>query len=666
MSRRYPVADVYEERESDVYRNGRRATTREYEELDVDITRSRQPDFLREDYGRTTAGALVVAERRGVDFERNSRRGSPTRSVHSVRPRTREVEKEEIIIREERSERPRRRERSQSRDVSVRRSERPTRPRGSEREEIDINITHEESTERPRPRPREVERDEISIRRSETERAPPPPRPREVAREEVIFRRGEGERRPRPREVEKEEIIIRHDESTRGPPPRREIEREEIKITHQHDDHRSSRGRDRSSSRERISIRERSRPAPRERSLPPKLVARETEEFVIRRRRPPSPSPSPSPPRRKVETDTIVIKRTERSPTPPPPPPPEPELPPPPPVLQPIYRPPIHQEIHQEIITHHRHIDHGVERARSPTPPPPPPAREPTPPRAKEETLEIDIHRSGRDGGKSYHEDIEIDIDRKGHRDRSRSRDRQIARPRSMSAPRSRYYDDEIEAEAEYYNRKAMERSFPGEAHNGATKDWAIVDVPPGTERVKMDGAGGGSQEISWQRYNGVRRSKFITGDREYDMPFGDRERAHAPAPLPPPPAPAPAPPPPAPVEDTRVSITINEDRRVAAPAKHRPAADMWTEVTKDLVLREAIEEMGYDYEETEYFFYVMEYLRYEDVLQLVEISDEIRHARRRRLREIEWEREEISTRRPVEDRYYEREVIIDGARRRH
>jgi predicted DNA-binding protein len=38
---------------------------------------------------------------------------------------------------------------------------------------------------------------------------------------------------------------------------------------------------------------------------------------------------------------------------------------------------------------------------------------------------------------------------------------------------------------------------------------------------------------------------------------------------------------------------------------------DMWTEVTKDLVLREAIEQMGYSCEETEDFFYVMEYLKY-------------------------------------------------------
>ena len=43
-----------------------------------------------------------------------------------------------------------------------------------------------------------------------------------------------------------------------------------------------------------------------------------------------------------------------------------------------------------------------------------------------------------------------------------------------------------------------------------------------------------------------------------------------------------------------------------------KPRTDiMWTEITKDLVVKEAIEDMGYDYEETEFFFYVMVYLRY-------------------------------------------------------
>ena len=111
-----------------------------------------------------------------------------------------------------------------------------------------------------------------------------------------------------------------------------------------------------------------------------------------------------------------------------------------------------------------------------------------------------------------------------------------------------------------------------------------------------MDGTGGGRQEISWDRYNGTRRSKFVTGDREFDAQFDLAARR---PPLPPPPA---APP----VEERRITITKREE----GPVRERKS-DMWTEITKDLVSKEAIEFMGYEYEETESFYYVMEYLRY-------------------------------------------------------
>lgn len=187
-------------------------------------------------------------------------------------------------------------------------------------------------------------------------------------------------------------------------------------------------------------------------------------------------------------------------------------------------------------------------------------------------------HRNRRNGRGEFEEDITVERDRLG------GGDREVAalRSRSRSTARRRHYDDKLEEEADYYNRKAMERAYVGEAYNGATRDWSIVDVPPGTERVKMDGAGGSSQEISWQRYNGVRRSKFLAGDREFDSGFGMPDhRAHAP-PL----------------------------ASLGPPARIRPS-DMWTEITKDLVIKEAIQAQGYQFEETEFFYYVMEYLRY-------------------------------------------------------
>lgn len=204
------------------------------------------------------------------------------------------------------------------------------------------------------------------------------------------------------------------------------------------------------------------------------------------------------------------------------------------------------------------------------------------------------------------------------------------ARPppeRSMSRTRIR----ESESEAEYYARKTNERAVIGEAFNGATKGWSIVDVPPGTERVQMDGVGGGSQEISWQKYNGVRRSKFIP-ERERTSSISQSTS----------------------VRD-RVEISSREDQLAIAPARdtttldieissrrrgggagyerereyeriteesarprgpttikqQRVTNDLWTEITKDLVAREAIEELGYDFEETEFFYYIIQYLRY-------------------------------------------------------
>lgn len=139
-----------------------------------------------------------------------------------------------------------------------------------------------------------------------------------------------------------------------------------------------------------------------------------------------------------------------------------------------------------------------------------------------------------------------------------------------------------------------------GEAYNGFTKDWAIVDVPPGTKRVEMEGVGGAKEEVTWQRYNGVRRSKFIPdgagevevfSERERER---DREREKERE-----------------VVETRELVVDTRDRGRRFVAEKSKEDVMWTEITKDLVIREAIEAVGFDFEETEFFFYVMEYLRY-------------------------------------------------------
>ncbi|KAI0402431.1 hypothetical protein F4802DRAFT_368921 [Xylaria palmicola] len=414
-----------------------------------------------------------------------------------------------------------------------------------------------------------------------------------------------------------------------------------------------------------------------ERSPSPPPARVQVVERIERRQRERSPTPD-----RERELIRLRIERERRkektpSPSPSPSPPPQPQF---------IRGP----TIEREVITHYRDIDHGMIRAKPPTPPPPP-RRAPSRTREHETDIDIDISNN----------ETDIDIRR---RTRSRSRARSQSRPRERPRPlpRPSYDDDDLiivrnrdrlkvtdvqrrrahsaaprpdwDDEAEYITSKIDSRGRMGEARHGATKDWTIVDVPPGTERVKMDGVGGGGAEVTWQRYNGVRRSKFIPELEES-------------------PAPAPAlPEPPRESSRERLSVQIYDskhrdreveieevrDRRISIRDGDRPQArkrdGMWTEITKDLVNREAIERMGYDYEETEWFFYVMQYLRYEDVLELVDLTEDIRRARRRRAREYEEHDHFVFNRRhhhrhapwdkADDERIVEREVVYDSAPR--
>ncbi|KAI1747454.1 hypothetical protein F4782DRAFT_422479 [Xylaria castorea] len=471
---------------------------------------------------------------------------------------------------------------------------------------------------------RRVEAGPLVLRSREVEtvdrRRPRSPSPQVRYRERFIERERERERAPSPRRP------VRFIERSPSPPPAR------IQVV------------------ERVERRERERsPSPdRDRELIRLRIERERQ-----RERTPSPSPSPSPP-------------------------PQPQ----------VIRGPT---IEREVITHYRDIDHGLVRAKPPTPPPPPPRRAPSRARERETDIDIDIGRH------------ETDIDIR-QRTRSRSRPRSQSRPRERPRPMPRpsYDDDDLvivrkndrlkvsetrrrahsaaprpewDDESEYITSKIDSRGRMGEALHGATKDWSIVDVPPGTERVKMDGVGGGGAEVTWQRYNGVRRSKFIP-DRE-DSPAN---------------TPAPAPAMPEPTRDSsreRLSVQIYDskrggreveidevrDRRISirddnqVPSRKRNG--MWTEVTKDLVNREAIERLGYEYEETEWFFYVMQYLRYEDVLELVDVTEDIRRARKRHTREYEEDQYGYHRRhhhrhvpwdKTDDERIYEREVIYDSA----
>jgi len=123
--------------------------------------------------------------------------------------------------------------------------------------------------------------------------------------------------------------------------------------------------------------------------------------------------------------------------------------------------------------------------------------------------------------------------------------------------------------------------------------DFTVVDVPPGSKRILVNvEKERESREPGWRRDRGVRRSRGLGNE-------------------------------------------------------------LWTEITKDLITKEAIEEMGLPYEETDFFFYIFEYLGREQIDELVDITADLR---RERVRDIEYESIAGSTPRMLPSRY-EREV---------
>lgn len=511
---------------------------------EVRVKERSPPPFLREDYGRTTAGPMVLRAREREDFEFVPR---PRRRSSSAELE-RKIERQEIIVRKEQDGR----------------REPPPPPRDYEREEIIVRRGEREA-ERARPPPaRESERDEVIVRRDNRGGNP---------RYSAVYDRDEPiDRRLPPRdEYERDEIIIRRERDESPPAPRYRGRDDSYAVSRavSHERERSRMGRPRAGSEtDEIIIRR------DEREVGRNGREREREEIIIRRHDSRSSSPA--------STRAPSVR-----------PPPEP----------PVITAPA---IHQEVITHHRHIDHGYEVALAPLPPPSR-SRPPSPPTPPREDERIEIRRRGERNGKAYEEDIIIDRNEskstppgRDRRDDDFDRHSHYGAPapiRRPAPPPERWRDPrdsrDIQEEAEYYNQRALERSFPGEGYHGSTADWAIVDVPPGTRRVRMDGAGGGAQEITWQRYNGVRRSKFMpdSSDEGYGSEVG------RPAPLP---ASALAP----------VPTTGGEIGRRYGGVKD-PRDGLWTEITKDLVVKEAIVEAGFEFEETDDFFYVIAYLKY-------------------------------------------------------
>jgi len=147
--------------------------------------------------------------------------------------------------------------------------------------------------------------------------------------------------------------------------------------------------------------------------------------------------------------------------------------------------------------------------------------------------------------------------------------------------------------------RRRSVSARPPRGYIGATSDWAIVDVP-GTERLRIGGVGSASEEITWRRHNGVRRSKFVPEVREDMLIVEPKRKASG-------------------LEIDISASSRHRDRgavyeRVGQSSDRRvalPRSPLWTEITKDLVVPEAIKQLGYEFEETEYFYYVLKYLQY-------------------------------------------------------
>ncbi|OQD74328.1 hypothetical protein PENDEC_c011G03455 [Penicillium decumbens] len=641
--RRRSKRDIEEE---DLVIRRRERPSRDYENEDDLKHRDRLEDEQDEMYVRGSKPRRKPRPRSREDLEEllidKNEMDGPRRRVSREEPRfERHDEIDEVIIDDREPERPR--ERRPRRE--------PNHDRHREMDEFIDDGEHERLRERKlrgkprikeevvmqwkdRPAPDELDEEDIRIRETRRSRrrsppvpvfAPEPPgafplggdrddteeelrvhshvRPRGHHRgvdddEEIVIRREERDRDRRPRTGEDEEIVLRREERNRG--HRRNTEEDdELLIRHE------ERDRDRH------------------------RISEDDEELIIRR---------DERDRHGGDTEDEVIIRKgkrrslprQRSPS-----------------VERIRAPPIHQDI----ITHHRHIDHGYE----------PLPRAPSPDAASTRTSidEVDFHHGSRKGSRKSDESIvfehrdeiesvsptsgpSLDFNNPWEGDRLSTTSRR--KPKSMigeagsirpaktgnirsskrSLPRELDLDEETEEEIEVHEELSGPRSSTRSLHKDipdAVSEWSLVHAPH-TEAVEMSGA-----------LNIVEVAPRGAIDEEIDR---------------------------------KVAVQVSKDQR----------DERWTEITKDLVVREAIERLGYEYEETRTFYYIFSYLEPEDIDEIVELSDRIRSARRRRIREMHRERaippprpRSLVDRMPprarmaAERRMREREWVIDSRR---
>ncbi|KAL2868531.1 uncharacterized protein BJX67DRAFT_379910 [Aspergillus lucknowensis] len=169
----------------------------------------------------------------------------------------------------------------------------------------------------------------------------------------------------------------------------------------------------------------------------------------------------------------------------------------------------------------------------------------------------------------------------------------------------SRSTNRQIVEEEDYYRRRQPKSSSRSSLSSETMDGWAIVQAPSKAKHAETELVDI-REEPRQPKQSG--RSK-VTEKDERDLGNDDTPRGK--------------------VKRRYIGVKDRKDR-------------LWTEITKDLVVKEAIERAGYEYEEMDSFYYIFSYLHPDDVDALIEQSDDIRRARRRRLKEIHRERGSI------------------------
>lgn len=146
--------------------------------------------------------------------------------------------------------------------------------------------------------------------------------------------------------------------------------------------------------------------------------------------------------------------------------------------------------------------------------------------------------------------------------------------------PQRHESDDEVQVfEEEQYTRRdaggPQRKSTPAVT----VEDKAII-------RFDSGGNGSAEQEMRRERRVSTKRSRSMNNRERLSDENIDRKRGQ--------------------VARRYIGVKDKRDR-------------LWTEITKDLVVKEGIERAGYEYEETDSFYYIFSYLRYVSLGRLVQ-----------------------------------------------